>query len=418
MAMHVSLQLNASTPSAASFTSHRHTCPHPRHIAPRPQVNPAEEMLARATRCRLSGERLAPPCVADELGSLFNKEALVHALLNKTLPPALAHITSLKAVTTLKLDAIPSRASSHASAGPGPGSSRSNGAGNGVSSSCDLAVFQCPVTGMEMNGRFGFVIHKPTGVVLSERALREVCVVTAATPTSAGCICAQWYHPRTSSGWQLCAPRGLWLSSAPLTPPHFVALSRLARCRCRPLLRSCSEASGRLRTCSPSTHRGRSWRSARRRSRQPWQRSGRARQPGKQRRQPARQQLLVQQRMGWLQWRAANVDCRRRRRQWWRTAAAALPRSSSCRRGRPLRCMPAYFLRESRSRRRLIARAPVLAGGWVELDGCLVGAGALCVVGRAPAVKFCREIAWHTVCVLSFSGLRARARQTGKHSDP
>jgi hypothetical protein len=32
------------------------------------QVNPAEELLARATRCRLSGERLAPPCVADELG--------------------------------------------------------------------------------------------------------------------------------------------------------------------------------------------------------------------------------------------------------------------------------------------------------------------------------------------------------------
>lgn len=135
------------------------------------KVNPAEEMLARATRCRLSGERLAPPCVADELGSLFNKEALVHALLSKTLPPALAHISSLKSVTTLKLDAIPSRAGSHASAGPGPGSRSS---GNGVSSSCDLAVFQCPVTGLEMNGRFGFVIHKPTGVVLSERALREV----------------------------------------------------------------------------------------------------------------------------------------------------------------------------------------------------------------------------------------------------
>jgi hypothetical protein len=143
-------------------------------------------MLARATRCRLSGERLAPPCVADELGSLFNKEALVHALLNKTLPPALAHISSLKSVTTLKLDAIPSRAGSHASAGPGPGS-RSNGngvSGNGVSSSCDLAVFQCPVTGLEMNGRFGFVIHKPTGVVLSERALREVREGMAVVPGS------------------------------------------------------------------------------------------------------------------------------------------------------------------------------------------------------------------------------------------
>jgi hypothetical protein len=136
------------------------------------KVNPAEEMLARATRCRLSGERLQAPCVADELGSLFNKEALVHALLNKTLPSALAHISSLKAVTTLKLEPIASRTASHAAAGPGPGSS-SNGR-NGSSS--DLAVFQCPVTGLEMNGRVLFVIHKPSGLVLSERALREVPV--------------------------------------------------------------------------------------------------------------------------------------------------------------------------------------------------------------------------------------------------
>jgi len=139
------------------------------------QVNPAEEMLARATRCRLSGERLQPPCVADELGSLFNKDALVHALLNKTLPPALAYISSLKAVTTLKLDPI-NRASTHAAAGPGPGSSSGKGNGNGRGSSCDLAEFQCPVTGLEMNGRYPFVIHKPSGVVLSERALREVPV--------------------------------------------------------------------------------------------------------------------------------------------------------------------------------------------------------------------------------------------------
>lgn len=132
-------------------------------------------MLARATRCRLSGETLQQPCVADELGSLFNKEALVHALLNKTLPPALAHISSLKSVTTLKLDPI-IRANSHAAAGPGPGSSNGNGRAGKSSSSSDLAVFQCPVTGLEMNGRVQFVIHRPTGQVLSERALREVPV--------------------------------------------------------------------------------------------------------------------------------------------------------------------------------------------------------------------------------------------------
>jgi hypothetical protein len=124
------------------------------------QVNPLEELLARSTRCRLSGERLSPPCVADELGSLFNKEALVHALLNKTMPAALSHIASLKSVVNLKLEPAHRAGSS------------SNGQANGSSSS-DAADFQCPVTGLDLNGRFPFVIHRPTGQVLSERALRE-----------------------------------------------------------------------------------------------------------------------------------------------------------------------------------------------------------------------------------------------------
>ena len=37
------------------------------------QVNPAEEKLAKWTMCKLSGQKLAPPCVVDELGSLYNK---------------------------------------------------------------------------------------------------------------------------------------------------------------------------------------------------------------------------------------------------------------------------------------------------------------------------------------------------------
>jgi hypothetical protein len=91
---------------------------------------------------------------------LFNKEALVHALLNKTMPAALANITSLKSVVNLKLEPA------HKA-----GSSSNGGSKNGSSS--DAADFQCPVTGLELNGRFPFVIHRPTGQVLSERALRE-----------------------------------------------------------------------------------------------------------------------------------------------------------------------------------------------------------------------------------------------------
>ena len=45
------------------------------------QVNPEEERLARWTTCQLSGMPLQPPCVADELGSLFNKDAVLQVQL-------------------------------------------------------------------------------------------------------------------------------------------------------------------------------------------------------------------------------------------------------------------------------------------------------------------------------------------------
>ncbi len=68
------------------------------------QVNPEEEKLARWTTCRLSGERLAPPVCADEMGSLYNKSAVVAGLLSKSLPPSLAHISSLRHLIDLKLE--------------------------------------------------------------------------------------------------------------------------------------------------------------------------------------------------------------------------------------------------------------------------------------------------------------------------
>ena len=69
-----------------------------------PQVNPEEEKLARWTTCKLSGECLAPPVCADEMGSLYNKSAVVSGLLSKSLPPSLAHISSLRHLIDLKLE--------------------------------------------------------------------------------------------------------------------------------------------------------------------------------------------------------------------------------------------------------------------------------------------------------------------------
>lgn len=100
------------------------------------KVNPEEERLARWTTCRLSGMPLQPPCVIDELGNLYNKEAMVHALLNKSIPEALGYITSLKKhLRDVQLHNNPSY---------------SNKDGKGVQ-------YACPVTGIPMNGKARFV---------------------------------------------------------------------------------------------------------------------------------------------------------------------------------------------------------------------------------------------------------------------
>lgn len=172
------------------------------HILPLPlpsslQGDPEQDRLARWTTCQLSGMPLAPPCVADELGFLFNKDAVLQArrggecrcccrcwhafrqgppprraaldhvapaaprcsqlpqaLLSKAMPRPLGHITSLKCVTELKLEAA----------------SDSGGAGSGT----DGARFACPVTGQALNGKARFVVLRRTGHVVSERALKEV----------------------------------------------------------------------------------------------------------------------------------------------------------------------------------------------------------------------------------------------------
>lgn len=123
----------------------------------RDKVNPEEERLARWTTCQLSGMPLHPPCVADELGSLFNKDAVLQALVTKSMPKPLGHISSLKHLIELKLEAA---------AGSGGGQGGEDG-----------ARFACPISGQAFNGKYKFVIFRKSGHVLSERALKEVPAV-------------------------------------------------------------------------------------------------------------------------------------------------------------------------------------------------------------------------------------------------
>ncbi len=125
------------------------------------QTNPLEDKLARWTTCRLSGERLASPVVADELGFLFNKDAVVAALVTKSLPPELAHISSLRHLIDLRL----ARNTNYS--GQNAASVADYQPGNG-------AEWCCPVTGLELNGRYRFAVLRGSGHVVSEKALKEV----------------------------------------------------------------------------------------------------------------------------------------------------------------------------------------------------------------------------------------------------
>ncbi|KAG2609911.1 replication termination factor 2-like [Panicum virgatum] len=121
------------------------------YLAKKPdKVDPNETRLSRFTCCALSGEPLAAPAVADRLGNLYNKEALVEALLHKRLPKALSHIRGLRDMIPIHLHPRPD----------------AEAAGE--------VRFQCPVTGLEFNGKYQFLALRGCGHVLSVKALKEV----------------------------------------------------------------------------------------------------------------------------------------------------------------------------------------------------------------------------------------------------
>lgn len=123
-----------------------------------------EEKLAKYTTCHLSGEPLSPPCCCDDVGNLFNKDAVVRALLTKTLPKQLAHITGLKSLTSIVLEPAHKDGTRDAK---GPKSHADYQPTNG-------ADYVCPVSGVPLNGRYRFVVVRGTGHVISEKAIKEV----------------------------------------------------------------------------------------------------------------------------------------------------------------------------------------------------------------------------------------------------
>lgn len=119
------------------------------------KVDPYEQRLSKFLNCALSNEPLKDPCVVDLLGNVFNKEALVEALLGKKVPKAFGHIKGLRDMIPVHFTSISGTESNSQSSATGP-------------------RFQCPITGLEFNGKYKFLALRSCGHVLSAKALKEV----------------------------------------------------------------------------------------------------------------------------------------------------------------------------------------------------------------------------------------------------
>ncbi|XP_076870076.1 replication termination factor 2 isoform X2 [Brachyhypopomus gauderio] len=129
-------------------------------------VDKNAELAAKWKYCALSQERLRRPIVACGLGRLYNKDAIIEYLLDKTAErpnvEVVEHIRNIKDVKELNLTDNPAW----------EGESR-NAKGD-CYEDMHRAMFICPVVGLEMNGKHKFCYLHTCGCVFSDRALREV----------------------------------------------------------------------------------------------------------------------------------------------------------------------------------------------------------------------------------------------------
>lgn len=130
------------------------------------KVDKNAALVARWYYCALTQEKLNRPVVSCDLGRLYNKDAVIEYLLDKSAErpnmEVAVHIRGIKDVKELNLTDNPAWQGD-----------RGNIKGDRYE---DLhrACYICPVVGLEMNGRHKFCYLRTCGCVFSERALREV----------------------------------------------------------------------------------------------------------------------------------------------------------------------------------------------------------------------------------------------------
>lgn len=130
------------------------------------KVDKNAELAAKWKYCALSQEKLKRPIVACELGRLYNKDAVIEYLLDKSAErpnaEAVAHIRGTKDIKELNLTDNPEWEGE-----------RRNAKGDRYED-VHCGMFICPVVGLEMNGKHRFCYLRTCGCVFSDRALKEV----------------------------------------------------------------------------------------------------------------------------------------------------------------------------------------------------------------------------------------------------
>ncbi|KAK3826089.1 MAG: Rtf2 RING-finger-domain-containing protein [Benniella sp.] len=115
--------------------------------------------------CALSKKPLIAPVAACGLGKLYNRDAILEFLLDKTAygdgDLICKHIRTLKDVVTLQLE-------------PNPSFSENQSPSLTNHDQEPVARYICPITMKEMNGKHRFVYLDTCGCVMSEQAMKEV----------------------------------------------------------------------------------------------------------------------------------------------------------------------------------------------------------------------------------------------------
>ncbi|PWN28377.1 hypothetical protein BDZ90DRAFT_213958, partial [Jaminaea rosea] len=192
----------------------------------KPVQEAARQRRARWSTCALSKKPLKQPVVADGLGRMYNKEALVNWLIQSKVNDAkgvkdeaganMSHVRKLKDVTELKLHDNP------AANIPKNGQNGSNGHQNSDDEQLP-APFACPLTGRPMNGshRFVFIRAAGSGAVMSESGLKAV--LGSSSSSSSSNASAKATCPITSATFEpgyiaLKAPASSSSSSSAVAP--------------------------------------------------------------------------------------------------------------------------------------------------------------------------------------------------------